>query len=71
MIPAPTQQPEQSAERNTDGLWPHHCPVEGDMMVGLGEPCNWCGGTEHNEPVHQRGMSVSQHRNRRAGDHAA
>lgn len=25
------------------GMWHHHCPVEGHIAVGKGEECNWCG----------------------------
>lgn len=27
-------------------MWPHDCPVEGQIAVGKGEECNWCGAKE-------------------------
>lgn len=24
----------------------HDCPIEGEMMIETGEPCNWCGAYE-------------------------
>lgn len=29
-----------------DKMWDHKCPVEGEISIGKGEPCSWCGATE-------------------------
>lgn len=39
---------------NQDGTpiaWFHNCPREGTHFVGVGEPCNWCGALEAQEPA--------------------
>jgi len=27
-------------------MWEHNCPEEGEISIGKGEPCNWCGKKE-------------------------
>lgn len=27
-------------------MWEHHCGVNGRHLVGVGEPCSWCGENE-------------------------
>ena len=34
---------------NATDLWEHRCKVEGEIAVGKGEPCNWCGVREEDE----------------------
>jgi hypothetical protein len=39
--------------------WFHRCPREGIHFVGVGEACNWCGGTEAQEAVPAPARSIS------------
>lgn len=35
------------------GMWLHYCRCDqGWYGVGAGEECTWCGGVEHDEPLH-------------------
>lgn len=35
--------------RHHPDMWVHACYLQGPVMVGKDEPCNWCGATESTE----------------------
>lgn len=36
-------------------MWRHLCPIDGDLYIGGGEPCNWCGAEQPDEVVESDG----------------